>query len=46
MDKNTLLSKMKEEGLVAVVRAENKEKGEKVIEAIVKGGIKFIENRA
>ena len=43
MDKNTLLSKMKEEGLVAVVRAENKEKGEKVIEAIVKGGIKFIE---
>lgn len=43
MDKNMLLSKMKEEGLVAVVRAENKEKGEKVIEAIVKGGIKFIE---
>lgn len=43
MDKNALLSKMKEEGLVAVVRAENKEKGEKVIEAIVKGGIKFIE---
>lgn len=43
MDKNMLLSKMKEEGLVAVVRAENKEKGEKVIDAIVKGGIKFIE---
>jgi len=43
MDKNILISKMKEEGLVAVVRAENKEKGEKVIDAIVKGGIKFIE---
>lgn len=43
MDKNMLLSKMKEEGLVAVVRAENKEKGEKIIDAIVKGGIKFIE---
>lgn len=43
MDKNMLLSKMKEEGLVAVVRAENKVKGEKIIDAIVKGGIKFIE---
>lgn len=43
MEKNQLLTKMKEEGLVAVVRAENKEQGEKVIEAIVKGGIKFIE---
>ncbi len=43
MDKNLLISKMKEEGIVAVVRAEDKEKGEKVIDAIVKGGIKFIE---
>ena len=43
MEKNQLLTKMKAEGIVAVVRAENKEQGEKVIEAIVKGGIKFIE---
>ena len=43
MEKNKLLTKMKEEGIVAGVRAENKEQGEKVIEAIVKGGIKFIE---
>lgn len=43
MEKIELLSKMKQEGIVAVVRAENKEKGEKVIDAIVKGGINFIE---
>lgn len=43
MEKTELLSKMKQEGIVAVVRAENKEKGEKVIDAIVKGGINFIE---
>lgn len=43
MEKTELLSRMKEEGVVAVVRAENKEKGEKVIDAIVKGGINFIE---
>lgn len=43
MEKTELLSRMKQEGLVAVVRAENKEKGEKVIDAIVKGGINFIE---
>lgn len=43
MEKTELLSRMKAEGIVAVVRAENKEKGEKVIDAIVKGGINFIE---
>ena len=43
MEKTELLSRMKQEGIVAVVRAENKEKGEKVIDAIVKGGINFIE---
>lgn len=43
MEKTELLSRMKKEGIVAVVRAENKEKGEKVIDAIVKGGINFIE---
>ena len=34
---------MKEDCLVAVVRAKNKEQGEKVIDAIVAGGINFIE---
>lgn len=43
MDKLQVLSKLKEEKLVAVVRAESKEQGEKIIDAIVKGGINFIE---
>ena len=43
MEKTELLSRMKQEGLVSVVRAENKEKGEKVIDSIVKLGINFIE---
>lgn len=43
MDKSELLTTMKKEGIVAVIRAENKEKGEKIIDAIVEGGIKFIE---
>lgn len=43
MEKTELLSKLKSEGIVAVVRAENKEKGEKLIDAIVNGGINFIE---
>jgi len=43
MDKLDVIKKMKEEGIVAVVRAESKEKGEKLIDAIVNGGIKFIE---
>ena len=34
---------MKDECLVAVVRAESKEQGEKVIDAIIAGGINFIE---
>jgi 2-dehydro-3-deoxyphosphogluconate aldolase/(4S)-4-hydroxy-2-oxoglutarate aldolase len=34
---------MKQEKLVAVVRAESQEQGEKIIDAIVKGGINFIE---
>ena len=34
---------MKEDCLVAVVRAKNKEQGEKVIDAIIAGGINFIE---
>ena len=43
MDKLQVLSKLKEEKLVAVVRAESKKKEEKIIDAIVKGGINFIE---
>ncbi len=43
MDKSEVIRKLKDEGLVAVVRAESKEQGEKLIDAIVKGGIKFIE---
>jgi 2-dehydro-3-deoxyphosphogluconate aldolase/4-hydroxy-2-oxoglutarate aldolase len=38
-----LLSKLKEEALVAVVRAKNATHGEKVVDAIVEGGINFIE---
>lgn len=43
MDKLEVISKLKEEKLVAVVRAESKEQGEKIIDAIVAGGINFIE---
>lgn len=43
MRKENLLSKLREEALVAVVRARNPEHGEKTIEAIIKGGINFIE---
>lgn len=43
MDKIEILSRLKKEKIVAVVRAENKEQGEKIIDSIVKGGIKFIE---
>ena len=43
MRKEQVLTRMKEDCLVAVVRAKNKEQGEKVIDAIVAGGIKFIE---
>ena len=43
MRKEMLLSKLKEEALVAVVRAKNATHGEKVVDAIVEGGINFIE---
>ncbi len=43
MDKIEILSRLKKEKIVAVVRAENKEQGEKIIDSIVKGGINFIE---
>lgn len=43
MRKEQVLTRMKEDCLVAVVRAKNKEQGEKVIDAIIAGGINFIE---
>lgn len=43
MKKEQVISKMKEQCLVAVVRAKNLEQGEKVVDAIIKGGINFIE---
>ena len=43
MRKEQVLTRMKEDCLIAVVRAKNKEQGEKVIDAIVAGGINFIE---
>ncbi|MDR1766532.1 MAG: bifunctional 2-keto-4-hydroxyglutarate aldolase/2-keto-3-deoxy-6-phosphogluconate aldolase [Lachnospiraceae bacterium] len=43
MRKEQVIAKMKEECLVAVVRATSKEQGEKIIDAVVAGGIHFIE---
>lgn len=43
MKKEQVLSRMKEDCLVAVVRAKNLEQGEKVVDAIIAGGINFIE---
>lgn len=43
MKKEQVLTKMKEDCLVAVVRAKDLEQGEKVVDAIIAGGINFIE---
>lgn len=43
MKKEQVLARLKEDCLVAVVRAKNREQGEKVIDAIIEGGINFIE---
>ncbi len=43
MKKENVLARMKEDCLVAVVRAKNLEQGEKVVDAIIEGGINFIE---
>lgn len=43
MDRAQVISKIKEEKLVAVVRAETSEQGLKIIEAVTAGGIKIIE---
>lgn len=42
-EKEQVLARLKEDCLVAVVRAKNLEQGEKVIDAIIEGGINFIE---
>ena len=43
MRKEQVLSRMKEECLIAVIRAKNQVQGEKIVEAIIAGGIHFIE---
>ena len=43
MKKEQVLARMKEDCLVAVVRAKDMEQGEKVVDAIIEGGINFIE---
>ncbi len=43
MKKEVVLQKMKEDCLIAVIRAKNKEQGEKLVDSIIKGGINFIE---
>lgn len=43
MRKEQVLARMKEDCLVAVVRAKNLDQGEKVVDAIIQGGINFIE---
>lgn len=43
MKKEEVILKMKENCLVAVVRATSKEQGEQIIDAIIDGGINFIE---
>ena len=43
MKKEVVLQRMKEDCLIAVIRAKNKEHGEKLVDSIIKGGINFIE---
>lgn len=43
MEKFKIVKQMADYGLVAVIRAESKEQGVKVIDAVIKGGIKVIE---
>lgn len=43
MNKEVVLQRMKEDCLIAVIRAKNKEQGEKLVDSIIKGGINFIE---
>lgn len=43
MDKETVIKRISDVGLVAVVRAENKEKAKRITEACIKGGVAAIE---
>lgn len=43
MDKETVIQRISEVGLVAVVRAENSEKAKKITEACIEGGVAAIE---
>lgn len=43
MKKEDVINKIKENAVVAVIRAENMEQGTKITEAVVNGGIKLIE---
>ena len=43
MEKNDILEKMKKEKIVSVIRGENEEEIEKIVDSIIKGGIIFIE---
>ncbi len=43
MKKEEVITRLREDCLVAVIRAKNVEQGEKVIDAIIEGGIYFIE---
>lgn len=43
MDKIEILKRLKDQKLVAVIRAESLEQGVKIIDAVIEGGIKFIE---
>ena len=43
MDRIDIIKKIKSEKLVAVIRAENKEQGLDIVEAVTRGGIKLIE---
>ncbi len=43
MDKIDIIKKLMDEKLVAVIRAESKEQGIKIVDAVYRGGIKFLE---
>lgn len=43
MDKSELLLKMKQEKIVAVIRGDNQEQVEKIVDAVCRGGIHFLE---
>ncbi len=43
MSSMTVIKEIREAGVVAVIRADTKEKGKKLIDAVLKGGIRVIE---